>query len=330
MRILFIGGSGNISADCVELLIRRGHKVLVLTRGKSPVPTGATSITVDRYDRSAMQAALKNVTVDAAINFLGYDIPELETDYELLRGRVGQYIFISTAMVYAKPHIEIPVTEQSPTGNAFSDYAVKKLACEEWLRARHDPSSFPVTVVRPSHTYCRRWIPGVAGSASYTFAARLEAGKPVFVHGDGQSLWTLTSTRDFAVGLAGLVCNAAAIGESYHITSDEVLTWNQIYSEIAQAVGAPDPTVISIPVDFICGLAPEMIQKLKGDKASHGVFDNAKIKKAVPDYACGISFRAGIREAIRWFNDESSRKIVDPATDAIHETVIAEWLHSRR
>ena len=277
----------------------------------------------------AMKTALKNVTVDAVINFLGYDIPELETDYELLRNRVGQYIFISTAMVYAKPHREIPVTERSPVGNAFSDYARKKLACEEWLRARHDRVSFPVTVVRPSHTYCRRWIPGVAGSASYTFAARLEAGKPVFVHGDGQSLWTLTSTRDFAVGLAGLVGNAAAIGESYHITSDEALTWNRIYTEIADAVGADDPTIVKVPVDFICGLVPDMIQKLKGDKACHGVFDNAKIKKAVPDYACGTSFREGIRECVRWFNEEPSRKTIEPATDAIHETVIAEWLRSQ-
>ena len=205
------------------------------------MPPGYRAIQADRKDAAAMRAALKGVQPDVVINFLGYDLPDVQMDYELFNGAVRQYVFISSTVVYAKPPRQLPLTEDAPLGNPWWDYAQKKLACEQWLRQRRQETGFPVTIVRPSHTYSKRWVPNPVSSGSYTFAARLEQGKPVFVHDDGESPWTLTTAADFAVGLAGLVGKTEAIGEAFHITSDEVLTWNQIYAEIAAALGVEVP-----------------------------------------------------------------------------------------
>ena len=172
---------------------------------------------------------------EVVINFLGFDLPDVQTDYELFRGAIRQYIFISSATVYARPPARLPFTEDSPLGNTWWDYARKKLACEDWLRQRWAEDRFPATIVRPSHTYSKRWVPNPVSSASYTFVVRLQQGKPVFVPDDGETPWTLTAASDFAVGLAGLVDKPEALGEAFHITSDEVLTWNQIAAEIAAA-----------------------------------------------------------------------------------------------
>ncbi len=325
MNILFIGGTGNISTDCAALLHQRGHRISVLTRGRNPVPPGYTSLTADRWDPLAMRRLLQNHPIDVVINFLGYHISEIELDYELFAGKIQQYIFISSATVYAKPHVKLPLTEESPVGNRFSEYAQNKLACEQWLLSRFADSRFPATIIRPSHTYCHRWIPNTVNSADYTMVARLEQGKPVFVHDDGQNLWTLTAATDFAVGLAGLVGNDAAIGEVFHITSDEVLTWNQIYAEVCRAAGIKQPEILRIPSDFIGQVVPAMIGKLKGDKAEHGVFDNAKIKRAVPDFACRKSFRQGMEEAMAWFRQDPNRMQIDPMTDDVFERVINAW-----
>ncbi len=325
MNILFIGGTGNISTDCAALLHQRGHCILVLTRGRNPVPQQYTSLTADRHDLSAMRRLLQEHPIDVVINFLGYTTAEIQLDYGLFAGKIQQYIFISSATVYAKPHVKLPLTEESPVGNRFSEYAQNKLACEQWLLSRFGDSRFPVTIIRPSHTYCHRWIPNTVNSTNYTMVARLEQGKPVFVHDDGQNLWTLTATTDFAVALAGLVGNDAAIGEIFHITSDEVLTWNQIYAEVCRAAGIEQPKILRIPSDFIGQIIPNMIGKLKGDKAEHGVFDNAKIKRAVPDFACRKSFRQGMEEAIAWFRQDSARMQIDPETDVVFEQVTSAW-----
>jgi nucleoside-diphosphate-sugar epimerase len=227
--------------------------------------------------------------------------------------------------VYAKPHARLPLTEASPVGNAFSAYARDKLACEQWLQERHDPAAFPVTIVRPSHTYSRRWLPNPVASGSYTLGARFEQGKPVFVHGDGQGLWTLTATADFAVALAGLAGQAGAIGETYQVTSDEVLTWNQILRETAWALGVDDPEIITVPTDFICDVVPGMTDKLKGDKAEPGVFDNAKIKRAVREFSGTTSFREGIAKSVKWFRADPVRMTVDPETDRVFDRVVEAW-----
>src|SRR5215471_19179505 len=215
MRILFIGGTGNISTECAELLHQRGHELLILSRGRSAVPPNYRTVQADRRDAPAIRKALAGQQVDVVLNFLGYELADVQTDFELFRGRVQQYIFISSATVYAKPPRRLPITETCPLGNPFWDYAQKKVACEEWLTAQHRENAFPVTIVRPSHTYSKRWIPNPVSSAGYAFASRLEQGKPVIVPNDGQNPWTLTASSDFAVGLAGLIGQSRAIGEAF-------------------------------------------------------------------------------------------------------------------
>ena len=325
MRVLFIGGTGNISAACAALLHARGHDVLVLSRGRNPVPVAYKALSADRTDADAMKNALAEEAIDVVINFLGFFLPELEIDYALFADKISQYIFISSTTVYAKPHERLPLCEESPLGNPFSEYARKKQACEEWLLTRHRADGFPVTIVRPSHTYSRRWIPNPVASSDYTLIARLEQGKPVFVHDDGQSLWTLTASDDFAVGLAGLVGREEAVGQAYNVTGNEVLTWNQIYDEICRAAGIDCPEILRIPTDFICGIEPEMSAKLKGDKAEHGVFDNARIKRLVPDFVCKKTFRTGVSEAVAWFHEEPARRRPNPKTDAVFEKITTAW-----
>jgi nucleoside-diphosphate-sugar epimerase len=325
MKILFIGGTGNISADCAALLHERGHQISVLSRGRAAVPTDYRAIQADRKDAAAMRAALKGLKPDVVLNFLGYELSDVQVDYELFNGLVRQYVFISSAVVYEKPPQRLPITEETPVGNPYWDYAEKKLVCERWLQERRGESGFPVTIVRPSHTYSKRWIPNPVSSGSYTFAARLEQGKPVFVHAQGESPWTLTTTADFAAGLAGLVGKPEAVGEAFHITSDEVLTWNQIYAEIAGALGVQSPQIVKVPTDFICQLAPQLTGTLKGDKAHPAVFDNAKLKRFVPEFRCCTPFRQGVRESVRWLREHPDQQNLKPELDDLIEKVIAAF-----
>ncbi len=325
MKVLFLGGTGNISAECAAWLHQRGHEILVLSRGHTPTPPEYQAIRADRKDPAALRAALTGVRPDVVINFLGYELADAQLDYELFRDSVRQYVFISSATVYAKPPRRLPITEDAPLGNAFWDYAQKKLQCEEWLRQRWKEGRFPVTIVRPSHTYSQRWIPNPASSSSYTFAARIERGQPVFVPDDGENPWTLTAASDFAAGLGGLVGKAETVGEAFHITSDEILTWNQIYAEIAAALGVASPEILKVPTDFICRVAPRLTGTLKGDKAHPGVFDNTKIKRFVPEFRCRKPFRVGIRESVAWLRAHPDQQHLDPQVDAVFEDVVAAW-----
>jgi nucleoside-diphosphate-sugar epimerase len=325
MRILFLGGTGNISAECAAMLHERGHEILILSRGRNAVPAGYRAIVADRKDAAAMRAGLKGVQPEVVLNFLGYELSDVQVDYKLFNGGVRQYVFISSTVIYEKPPRRLPLTEDGPVGNAWWDYAQKKLLCEQWLRRRHEEAGFPVTIVRPSHTYSKGWIPNPVSSGSYTFAARLEQGKRVFVHDDGESRWTLTTAADFAVGLAGLVGKTEAVGEAFHITSDEVLTWNQIYTEIAAALGVTAPQVVKVPTDFICQVAPQMTGTLKGDKAHPGVFDNSKIKRFVPEFHCRTPFRVGVRESVRWLREHPEQQNLKPEVDEMIEKVIEAW-----
>ena len=325
MKILFIGGTGNISAECAALLHDRGNEILVLSRGRTAVPSAYRALQADRKDPAAMRIALHDVRPDVVINFLGFDLPDVQTDYELFQRAVGQYIFISSATVYAKPPVKLPITEDAPLGNPAWEYAQKKLQCERWLMQRRLESGFPVTIVRPSHTYSKRWIPNVISSSGYAFAARLERGQPVFVPDAGENPWTLTAACDFAAGFCGLVGNAGAIGQAVHITSGEVLTWNQIYAEIAAAVGVELPEIVKVPTDFICGVAPQIAGTLKGDKAHPGVFDNTKIKRLGPGFECRTPFRAGIRESVAWLREHPDQQNLNPQVDALTDQIIAAW-----
>ena len=325
MTLLFIGGTGNISAECAAWLHARGHEIVVVSRGRSAVPPQYRVVAADRSDAGAMRAALREVHPDAVLNFLGYELSDVQLDFELFRDRVRQYVFISSATVYSKPPARLPITEDAPLGNAFWDYAQKKVVCEDWLRVRHAEAGFPVTIVRPSHTYSPRWIPNPVSSSSYTFAARLEQGKPVILPDDGENPWTLTTSRDFAAGLGGLVGNERAIGEAFHITSDEVLTWNQIAAEIASALGVTTPEIMHVPTDFVCRVAPRLIGPWRGDKAQLAVFDNAKIKRFVPEFRARTPFRAGVRESVAWLRAHPDRQRLDPQVDALCDEVVAAW-----
>jgi nucleoside-diphosphate-sugar epimerase len=288
------------------------------------VPKEYKAIQADRKDVAAMREALTGVKPDVVVNFIGYEVGELEVDYELFKGVVRQYIFISSTVVYERPAKKLPYAEDVPQQNPWWDYAQKKIACEAWLRARQ-AEGFPVTIVRPSHTYSKRWVPNAVSSGSFSFAKRLEGGKPVYVHDEGESPWTLTAASDFAVGLGGLVGNGKAVGEAFHITSDEVLTWNQIYAEIAKAVGAKETKIIKVPTDFICEVVPSMIGNLKGDKAHAGVFDNSLIRRFVPEFLCAKPFRVGVREAVDWLRAHPEQQNLSAQVDETIEKVIKTW-----
>lgn len=325
MKILFIGGTGNISGECAALLQQRGHEILVLSRGRLPVPREYRPVIADRKDPAAMRAALKNAPADVVINFLGYDVPELQADCEIFNGNVQQYIFISSTVVYTRPPQKLPFTEDAAFGNDLWDYAQKKVACERWLNECRAHNGFPVTIVRPSHTYSKHWIPNAISSPTYTFASRLEQGKPVYIPDDGSNPWTLTAASDFAVGLAGLVGNQKTFGEAFHITCDEVQTWSQIYAEIAQALGVTSPNIVPVPVDFICQVAPQMSGGLRGDKAHPGIFDNSKIKRFVPDFKGRKPFRVGIRESVEWLRAHPEHQNLNPQIDAVCDLVVGAW-----
>ena len=325
MRILFIGGTGNLSAECAELLFQRGHEILVVSRGRSAVPPGYRTVLADRKDQAAMTSALKDLQPDVVINFLGFEVANVQTNYNLFGGSIKQYVFISSATVYAKPHVQLPLTEHAPLGNVYWDYAAKKLECERWLLEKQAQTGFPLTIVRPSHTYSKRWVPNPVSSSSFTFALRLEQGLPVFVPDQGETPWTLTAATDFAVGLCGLVGNAKAVGETFHITSDEVLSWNLIVTEIAAAMGSRHAEIVKVPTDFICLIAPSLSGGLRGDKAHPGVFDNSKIKRFVPEFVCRKPFAAGVRESVAWLRAHPEHQNLSQKVTTICDEVISSW-----
>ena len=325
MKILLIGGTGNLSQACAELLCQRGHQITLLNRGNSTVPFPCENLLADRQEPGALKRALESRFFDVIADFICFDERDAQVAYEACKGRCAQYLLISTTVVYAKPPQILPVTEEAPMGNLFSEYGRKKAAAENFLLEKFAQEQFPLTIIRPSHTYSERWLPNPVTSLGYTLAARMEKGLPLFVHDDGQGLWTLTHVRDFAVGFAGLCGAAGSLGEAYQITSDMVLTWNQILRETALALGISELEILPIPTDFICSVVPMMTDKLKGDKACPGVFDCAKIKRIVPDFDCRISFRQGIRESIAWFKEDPARQLVNPEQDRVFTTIIEAW-----
>ena len=288
MRVLFIGGTGVISSACSELALQRGIDLYLLNRGRSarPAPAGAHVITGDIRDAEAARAALQGQSFDAVVDWIAFTPDHVQADIDLFRGRTGQYIFISSASVYRKPVTSLPITESTPVGNRFWSYAQNKAACEDLLVAAHRNEDFPAVIVRPSHTYDRTKLPCPGG---YTQIGRMRAGKPVVVHGDGTSTWVLTHHTDFALGLVGLLGNPRTLGEAFHITSDELLTWNQMYGILGKAAGV-DPKIVHAPSELIAQYHAEWGAGLLGDKAHSVIFDNGKIKRFVPDFVCTIPF----------------------------------------
>lgn len=323
MKVLFIGGTGIISSACSQLALDRGIDLYLLNRGQStrPVPEGAHVLHGDIRDPDSARQALGDHRFDAVVNWIAFTPEHIESDLQLFGGRTGQYIFISSASAYQKPPVSLPVTESTPLYNPHWLYSRNKIACEERLVRAYREDGFPITIVRPSHTYDRTMLPL---QGRYTMVHRMRQGKKVIVHGDGTSLWVLTHHRDFAKGFVGLLGNNHAIGDAFHITSDEILTWNQIYELIAQAAGA-EAQIVHIPSDLIAAFDANWGAGLLGDKAHSTVFDNSKIKRIVPDYVAAIPFARGAEEIMAWYDADPARQVVDPALDALMDRMIAAY-----
>lgn len=328
MRILFIGGTGTISTACTQLALARGFDVHLLNRGKrAAAPQGAQVITADLHDEAATAAALGGRTWDVVANFIAFTPEDIERDLRLFRGRTGQYIFISSASAYQRPASSPFVTESTPLANPFWEYSRNKIACEERLLRALREEAFPATVVRPSLTYGDTQITIAVNSwqKSYTAVDRMRRGQPVIVPGDGSSLWTVTHNSDFAKGFVGLLGHQQAIGHAFHITSDEVLTWDQIYRAVAAAAGVAEPRLVHIASDFLAACLPELTGSLIGDKATSVVFDNSKIKRFVPDFVATTRFRDGIARTIAWFDADPARRVIDAEANTKWDRIIAAY-----
>jgi len=342
MRVLFIGGTGNISSACTDEALRRGYEVFHLNRGTHPEreKPGVRTLKADIRDTQAVKAALRGLRFDSVVQFLAFRPEHVKADIEIFDGITDQYVFISTCSAYRKPSLTPVITEDTPLENPFWEYSRLKIACERVLvggdtsadKMRDENaalikagrSSFPYTIVRPSHTYDNGWIPGCFGSASYGLAWRMLNGLEVVVPGDGQSLWTLTHASDFAVGLVGLLGKREALGEAFHITSDEHLTWDAIHCIIGEELGV-QPKIVHIPSDFIAKVLPERGAGLLGDKAVSVLFDNSKIRRFVPEFTPRISFREGIRRSLAWFDAHPELKVPDKAMNADMDTILERW-----
>lgn len=323
MKVLFIGGTGIISSACTHLALERGIDLFLLNRGESqrPPAAGASLLHADIRDEAATARALGDLRFDAVVNWIAFTPEHIETDLRLFHGRTAQYVFISSASAYQTPPVLLPVTESTPLHNPYWAYSRAKIACEERLLQAYRQDGFPMTIVRPSHTYDQTLLPMHGG---YTVVNRMRQGKKVIVHGDGSSLWTLTHHRDFAKGLVGLLGNTHAIGESFHITSDELLTWNQIFAIVAQAAGAP-ADIIHIPSDFINRYDPVWGASLLGDKTHSMIFDNSKIKRVVPGFAATTPFAWGAREIMTWYDADPARQTVNAELDRRIDEIIAAY-----
>ncbi|HEY4976593.1 MAG TPA: SDR family oxidoreductase [Gaiellaceae bacterium] len=326
MRVLFIGGTGNISIAATRLCAEQGIELALLNRGQSDVsvPEGVRQIRADIRDRASAAEALSGEEFDVVVDWIAFVPEHVETDIALFAGKISHYVFISSATVYEKPSPFFPIVEEAPLGNVHWQYARDKIACEERLRREHEQNGFPATIVRPTYTYGETWIPTAIEGQDYTIVERMRRGKKVIVPGDGESLWTMTHNSDFVRALVGLLGNPKAAGESFHITSDEVLTWNQITETIAAAAGL-EAEIVHIPSDFVAAIDPELGAGLLGDKSRSEVFDNAKIKRFVPGWEAEVPFAEGVARSIEWFEGDPARKAIDEERSAKLDRVVEAY-----
>lgn len=325
MKVLFIGGSGIISSACSALAVERGIDLYLLNRGQTsrrPIPAAAKILLGDMRDPATVAQALGDQTFDVVVDWIAFTPGQVAVDLELFRGRVGQYVFISSASAYQKPPARLPITEDTPLDNPFWEYSRNKAACEALLLAAYHDEGFPATIIRPSHTYDRTLLPFHGG---YTYLRRMRLGQPILIHGDGTSLWTLTHHRDFAHAFLGLLGEPRAIGEAFHITSDEWLTWNEIAWLLGEAAGV-EPDIVHVPSDTVARFDPGWGDSLRGDKAHCAIFDNSKIRGIVPDFRAEIPFADGAREIVAWYEANPAEQRIDPAFDALLDRVIAAQL----
>jgi nucleoside-diphosphate-sugar epimerase len=327
MKVLFVGGTGLISSACTRLAVERGVELFLLNRGSHPDRAlGATLIVADLRDEGAVQQALAGYRFDAVVDWVAFTPDDIERDLRLYSDRTDQFVFISSASAYRKPLGDWLLREDSPLANPFWDYARNKIACEERLMRAFREDGFPVTIVRPSLTYGDTQVPLAVNSweRPFTAIARMRQGKPVIVPGDGTSLWTITHNSDFAKGFVGLLGRRQAVGQAFNIMSDEVLTWDEIYRQVAAAAGV-EARIVHIASDFIAACLPEMRGTLLGDKAVSAVFDTTKIKRFVPDFQATTPFAEGIRRTVAWFDADPARQQVDAGMDARWDRLVAAY-----
>jgi nucleoside-diphosphate-sugar epimerase len=330
MKILFIGGTGIISSACSSLALARGDELLLLNRfvsRKIPVPEGAAVLQADIYreeDRIAM--LLKSHRFDAVVDFMAFTAQDIERDLRLFRGKTDQFVFISSASAYQKPVGNYIITEETPLENPYWEYSRNKIASERRLMQAYRDEGFPVTIIRPSHTYGPTQIPlGVSSWLHpWTVVDRMQRGQKVIVPGDGTSLWVLTWNEDFAKGLVGLLGNQKAIGEAFQITSDEVLSWDQIYLEAYRALRL-EANIVHIPSDLIAMYHPDSRGSLVGDKSNSQVFDNSKIKRFVPDYLCEVTWVEGLRRSLAWFETHPEFQTIDHEMNSVWDQIVTAY-----
>jgi len=325
MKVLFIGGTGIISTASTRLAAEQGIDLTLLRRGEhtSDLPRNVSTITADITDEAAVVEALGKECFDAVVDWVAFTAADVERDIRLFRGRTNQFIFISSASAYQKPVGHYLITESTPLANPYWQYSRDKIACEERLMKAYREEGFPITIVRPSLTYGDTQIVLAVNSwlKPWTAVDRMRRGKKVIVPGDGSSLWVSTHNSDFAQGLVGLLGHQQAIGHAFHITSDEVLTWDQLYRITAQAAGV-EAQIVHIASDYVGACLPDEVGGLTGDKAVSVVFDNSKIKRFVPGYCAKVPFAQGIQRTIDWFDADSRRKQVDEDANASWDKLI--------
>ncbi len=324
LRVLFIGGTGVISSACSRLAVDSGIELFVLNRGTSTrraLPPQVRKIQADIREPRSVREKIKDLDFDAVVDWVAFTPDHIRADIDLFGGRTGQYVFISSASAYQTPPSRQPVTESTPLHNPFWRYSRDKIACEDLLVAAYREQAFPATIVRPSHTYDPTLVPFDGG---WTVPGRMMAGKPVIVHGDGTSLWTMTHHDDFARAFVPLLGHPRTLGEAFHITSDDVLTWDQIAHTLAAALGVT-PRIVHVPSDAIAAADPDWGAGLLGDKAHSMVFDNTKIRRLVPGWRAVIPFERGAREIAGWYLADPARQVTDQALDAVMDKLAATW-----
>lgn len=329
MKILLIGGTGRISLSITNLLLEQGHELYLINRGNRNKDIGGENVTFltgDINNEASMSQLLKGMSFDVVADFIAFTPEDLKRDYRLFKDKTKQFIFISSASAYHKPSKDYLISEGTSLSNPYWQYSRDKIACEDYLMKLYREEGFPITIVRPSHTYDNKSIPtGVRGDkGSWQIAKRILEGKSIIIHGDGTSLWTMTHADDLAKGFVGLLGNIHAIGEAVHITSDETLTWNQVYHTIANALGVElKPFYVSSA--FLAACKPYSFEgALIGDKANCAVFDNSKLKRLVPEFEATIRFDQGVKQAVNYILEHPEYQIEDPQFDEWCDIIIKE------
>jgi nucleoside-diphosphate-sugar epimerase len=322
LKVLFIGGTGIISSACSRRAVEVGIDLTVLNRGtttRRALPDGVRVVQADVREPASVRAALGTEAFDVVADFIAFTPQHVQTDIDIFAGRIGQYVFISSASVYQKPVGRLPIVESTPLRNPYWQYSRDKIACEDLLVSAYRSFGFPATIVRPSHTYDETHVPCMGG---WTDIDRMRRGLPVVVQGDGTSLWVMTHHDDFAKAFVGLLGHPQAIGDSFQITSDEWLTWNQIYHLMGAAAGV-EPVLLHIASDTIAAFDPELGASLLGDRANSVIFDNTKVKSLVHDYVAAIPFARGARQIVDWYDADPARQVVDADLNATFDKLIA-------